>query len=210
MNESSGRADREHVQVKSPVKPATSSTTAERILDTAQQLVQTRGYNAFSYADIAKSLAVTAASLHYHFPSKAHLGHRLISRYHERFAARLHDISARGGLAADQLRSYVAIYAGVLADQRMCLCGMLAAEFETLPSRMQSALDHFFEMNEVWLERVLLKGLDDQSLRFEGNAREQAQFFVSALEGAMMLARSRASASRFEAAARQLLARFGA
>ena len=48
--------------------------TSQQILDIAQRLVQTRGFNAFSYADIANELNVSKASLHYHFTSKAKLG----------------------------------------------------------------------------------------------------------------------------------------
>ena len=60
-------------------KPAAVSETSGRILDIAEQLVQTRGFNAFSYADIAVALHITKASLHYHFPSKAVLGERLVA-----------------------------------------------------------------------------------------------------------------------------------
>jgi TetR/AcrR family transcriptional repressor of nem operon len=186
-----------------------ADTTTERILDIAQKLVQTRGYNAFSYADIATALNVTKASLHYHFPSKADLGQSLIARYGKRFRSLLAAIDSEGATAAGMLRSYVDIYASVLADQRMCLCGMLAAEFETLPKPMQSALDHFFEMNETWIEGVLRRGLTDGTIRAEGNCREQAEFFVAALEGALMLARSHASEARFRIASERLLAQYG-
>jgi TetR/AcrR family transcriptional regulator, transcriptional repressor for nem operon len=183
--------------------------TPERILDIAQQLVQTRGYNAFSYADIAAALHVTKASLHYHFPSKASLGLSLISRYEHRFRHLLDVIARNDQPAAEQLKSYMSIYAGVLADHRMCLCGMLAAEFETLPKPMQSALDHFFGMNETWLEALLRDGLTDRSLRFDEEPRALAQFIVAALEGAMMLARSHADDARFHACVRRLLAGLG-
>ena len=63
-----------------------------RILSEAQRLVQMRGFNGFSYADIAETLGVTKASLHYHFPSKAELGRRLIDRYREDFLAALRAI----------------------------------------------------------------------------------------------------------------------
>ncbi len=88
--------------------------TADRILDLAERLVQTRGFNGFSYADIASELGVTKASLHYHFPTKAELGRRLISRYGEEFARALADIDAqhrRAGEAAslrEPLRSSAA------------------------------------------------------------------------------------------------------
>jgi TetR/AcrR family transcriptional repressor of nem operon len=56
------------------------ASTAERTLDVAERLLQVRGFNGFSYADIAAELGVTKASLHYHFPSKAELGDALIAR----------------------------------------------------------------------------------------------------------------------------------
>lgn len=183
--------------------------TPERILDVAQSLVQTRGYNAFSYADIASSLNVTKASLHYHFPSKASLGSSLIARYEGRFRQLLEMIETKDQPAPAQIQSYMAIYSGVLADHRMCMCGMLAAEFETLPKPMQSALDHFFGMNENWLEAILRKGLGDGSLTFEEDPKSLAQFMVATLEGAMMLARSHADDQRFKAAVRRLLAGIG-
>jgi TetR/AcrR family transcriptional repressor of nem operon len=36
--------------------------------------LQTRGYNGFTYADIAAELGIAKASLHHHFASKALLG----------------------------------------------------------------------------------------------------------------------------------------
>jgi TetR/AcrR family transcriptional repressor of nem operon len=61
--------------------PKTETGTRGRILDTAERLVQTRGFNGFSYADVATELGVTKASLHYHFPGKAELGEALVARY---------------------------------------------------------------------------------------------------------------------------------
>ena len=78
--------------------------TATRILDSAESLVQVRGFNGFSYADVAAELAVTKASLHYHFPGKAELGRALIARYATRFNAALAGIDARGGRRARQAR----------------------------------------------------------------------------------------------------------
>ena len=43
----------------------------------AERLVQSRGFNGFSYADVASELGVTKASLHYHYPGKAELGEAL-------------------------------------------------------------------------------------------------------------------------------------
>src|SRR5580692_11787048 len=111
--------------------------TSGRILDIAERLVQTRGFNAFSYADIAAALNITKASLHYHFPTKAKLGERLVERYQQSFLAVLAQIDAGRGGAGARLRAYVGIYKDVLENDRMCLCGMLAADFATLPETVK-------------------------------------------------------------------------
>jgi TetR/AcrR family transcriptional repressor of nem operon len=183
--------------------------TSQQILDIAQRLVQTRGFNAFSYADIASTLNVSKASLHYHFPSKAKLGVRLIERYEDEFERLLGGIDLDGGSAAMKLQRYVLLYAHVLADQRMCLCGMLAAEFETLPKAMQAALDGFFALNERWLVSVLEEGRNVGTLQFKGPASEAAQFIIGSLEGSMMMAKSHGGMARFDAATRRLLSDFG-
>jgi TetR/AcrR family transcriptional repressor of nem operon len=191
------------------LRRAPKADTAQRILDTAERLLQTRGYNAFSYADIANALHVTKASLHYHFPTKAELGRRLIQRYGVSFLHALAAIEQTSGHAGEQLRRYVDIYLGVLRNDRMCLCGMLAAEYVTLPKPMKTELKHFFDENERWLVAVLEKGQATNKLRFTGPAREVAQLLMGALEGAMMLARSYNDVGRFESAAERLLAGLG-
>ena len=181
------------------------ASTSQQILDVAQDLVQSRGYNAFSYADIAAALNVTKASLHYHFPSKAALGQSLIARYEDHFLRALGAIAAGGGTMPQRLRAFVGVYADVLAEDHMCLCGMLAAEFETLPVPMQSALDHYFDAVETWLEAVLAQGRHEGILHFDGSAREVAQFAISTLEGAMILARSHGAHDRVSKAAEMLI-----
>jgi TetR/AcrR family transcriptional regulator, transcriptional repressor for nem operon len=179
--------------------------TSQRILDIAARLVQTRGFNGFSYADIAAELQVSKASLHYHYPSKAALGRSLIERYERNFVEALDAIDRQARDEFDKLARYVRIYADVLGDQRMCLCGMLAAEHGTLPEAMQQVLKHYFDVNERWLASVLEAGRTAGVLRYEGAPRDVAAMLLGALEGAMMLARSYAEPKRFSVVADRLL-----
>lgn len=181
-------------------------STRSRILDTAERLVQVRGFNGFSYADVATELAVTKASLHYHFPSKAGLGEALIARYAERFADALAAIGGQDDAAPTKLDAYASLYGNVLREGRMCLCGMLAAEYETLPTPIRDAVVAFLDENEAWLERVLERGREDGSLRFSGSATDTARSIVSGLEGTMLVARSYGEIERFETGATRLLA----
>jgi TetR/AcrR family transcriptional regulator, transcriptional repressor for nem operon len=182
--------------------------TAQRTLAVAEQLVQTRGYNAFSYADIAKSLGITTATLHYHFPTKADLGKQLIHRYRTQFEEALAEIDAAHSEASEKLKRYVGLHAKVLQDGRMCLCGALAAEVATLPKAMKTELRHFFDANEAWLSAVLAGGRKTGDLHFEGPQRDAARYILDILEGAMLIARSNDDYSRFERSSGRLLAEF--
>ena len=113
-----------------------SSDTATRILDVAEELVQRRGFNGFSYADVAAELKITTASLHYHFAGKAELGRALIDALRRallRGAGR--DRSAACRTRRPSCEAYAELYAGVLREKRLCLCGMLAAEYRPCRSR---------------------------------------------------------------------------
>lgn len=179
--------------------------TAERILDIAERLVQTRGFTNFSYADIAAELGITKASLHYHFPGKAELGQAVIARYGERFAEALTEIDRTVPDARAKLEAYAGLYADVLRGNRMCMCGVLAGEYESLPDPMRAAVIRFFDDNQTWLVHVLDEGLLDRTLDFSGAKEDVAQTILVTLEGAMLVARPYGDLGRFTAASQQLI-----
>jgi TetR/AcrR family transcriptional repressor of nem operon len=182
------------------------SDTATHILDTAERLVQTLGFNAFSYAQVAAELAITKPALHYHFAGKAELGEALVDRYTARFNEALDQIDATAADAAGKLSAYADLYAQVLAQDRMCLCGMLAADYHTLPDAMRQAVISFFDHNEAWLAGVVDQGRREQTLHVAGPSRELARMIIGTLEGAMLIARTYRDPARFTATADRLLA----
>src|SRR5580658_3697913 len=102
-------------------KHAGDGDTATRILDVAERLVQERGFNGFSYADVAAELGLTKPALHYHFAGKAELGEALIARYAGRFLEALLNLDSTSDTPPAKLAGYADLYLGVLRDQRMCL-----------------------------------------------------------------------------------------
>jgi TetR/AcrR family transcriptional regulator, transcriptional repressor for nem operon len=180
------------------------SDTSTQILDVAERLLQTRGYNAFSYADIAEELSVSKAALHYHFRSKEALGDVLVERYTHRFFDAIDAIPADSP-APEKLARYVDLYRGVLHADRLCMCGILAAEYQTLPLAMRDAVLTFFDRNEAWLEGVLRDGIEAGVIRASEPVRDSARVLISGLEGAMMLARARHDYERFDCLAERML-----
>jgi TetR/AcrR family transcriptional repressor of nem operon len=167
------------------------SGTAEQILDLAEALIQTRGYSAFSYQDIADRLGIRKASIHYHFPSKTDLGTAVVDRYVARFGAAL------TAIAADQAQSSMAMldfYIGPYlefadASDRICLCGALAGEILALPAEFRSRVDGFFRTHHAWLADILKRGAARGEFRLAAPATKLARFIFAALQGALLVQR---------------------
>ena len=181
--------------------------TASRILDSAEHLVQSRGYNAFSYADVAAELHITKAALHYHFAGKAELGEALLRRYAERFAEALDAIDAEpatGPAQACRLRRPVsrrfATSADVpLRDARRRVPDPARVDAGTLWSSSSTT------KRPGW-RAILEQGRQEGTLSFEGSTSEAARFVVAALEGAMLVALPFGDVARFQEATKSLIA----
>lgn len=161
-------------------------TTKNDILDAAQDIIQLRGYNGFSFADIAQTVGIRKASIHHHFPSKAALGVAVIRRYREVFNECLDEANVKGHTWIEKIHSYVKLYENVLLQNKLCLCGMLASDIETLPKPLKKELRGFFDDNVLWLANVIkaqFKSMPEERLQ------EIAWYIISSMQGGVMLAR---------------------
>jgi TetR/AcrR family transcriptional regulator, transcriptional repressor for nem operon len=172
--------------------------TKEQILNSARKLLQQRGFNGFSYADIANEVGVRKASLHHHFASKADLGVALIEGYTAAFDESLAEIAARKSSPKSRLTAYVALYRDTLEQDRLCLCGMLASDASTLDPAMLAPLRRFFERNTEWLSAQMNLGKANGALEFSGAAIDQARIFLATLQGALLIARGASDVQIFD------------
>lgn len=179
--------------------------TAQAILNTAQDLCQCRGFNGFSYRDIAEKLGIKTASIHYHFATKAELGEALIVRYRGEFAATLAAISAEVRDPIKRLQRFSESLGKVLRSEgKLCLCSMFASELQTLDPSMQSQVRGFFEDAELWLENVFREGREAGVLSYSGSPRSSASAYLASLQGLAMWARVFADPARFESGSQWL------
>lgn len=107
-------------------------------MDIVDELIQTRGYNAYRYHDVAEQVGIRTASIHYHIPTMADLGRVVIERY----AAKLTELARQAEEGETDLRRVLPCYLDhyyEFADSasRICLCGALAGEYVALPEDMQ-------------------------------------------------------------------------
>ncbi len=168
------------------------SETAEQILDLAETLIQTRGYSAFSYQDIADALGIRKASIHYHFPSKTDLGVAVIDRYIARFDAAL------VGIASDQAKPSMAMLDFYTqpylqfaeTPDRVCLSAALAGEMLALPAEIRERVEHFFKTHQSWLTNIIERGAARGEFRLRAPAAKSARMMFGALQGALLVKRA--------------------
>jgi TetR/AcrR family transcriptional repressor of nem operon len=158
------------------------------ILHAARMLIMDRGFNGFSFRDIAADVGVKSASIHYHYATKADLAEATARAYRLAFEEVVAQIDATS--AADLLRAYGALFVTTLREQgRLCLGGMLAADVASLPDPVRAEVSLFFTEQHEWVANVVSDGQARGHFRTDLDAAMFAKMFVSSLEGAMMISR---------------------
>ncbi|HEX7906639.1 MAG TPA: TetR/AcrR family transcriptional regulator [Paraburkholderia sp.] len=173
-----------------------TTDTKQRILASARRMVQARGYNALSFREIAKEVGIKSAGVHHHFPTKGDLGAALARQYTEEAVALLDDLLETFENEQQTLERYTSVFRSALVqDNRMCLCGIMAAEHHDLPDEVRVEVDRFTEVNVDWLCKILSfrdDGSDAQSIK------RQALAIFASIEGAQLVARGRDDVSVFD------------
>jgi TetR/AcrR family transcriptional regulator, transcriptional repressor for nem operon len=180
--------------------PAPRSETAEKILDLAEGLIQTRGCSAFSYQDIADALKIRKASIHYHFQSKTDLVIAVIDRYAERFDEALDKIARdKTATSMSMLEQYVEPYAAFAATpDRVCLCGALSGEMLALPRELRERVARFFKSHQQWLTQILNRGVERGEFKLAEAPGKTARLIFGALQGALLIQRTTGDPSQLK------------
>lgn len=186
-----------------------SGTTADRVIDEGRRLIMTRGYNGFSYADIAAAVGIRKASIHHHFAGKNVLATAVVDHSRSIIARQVEMLAEAEPDAVEQLRAYAGYWERCIADDSapFCVAAMLAAELPSLPDDVAASVRAHFAELSGWLARVLALGARQGTVRLSGSPEDEADAFMSAIYGAMLSARAFADPARFAAITETLLAR---
>ena len=167
-------------------------TTQQKLIDSARYLIQTRGYNGFSYADVAEDVQMRKASIHHHFPAKSDLARAVVEQSRELIVEQTRKLADGAFDPDEQLRMYTGYWEKCIADASapFCVAGMLASELPTLPGDLAKDVQAHFRDLSKWLEIVLTKGAQMGRFELQGSARQEAEAFMAMVYGAMLAARA--------------------
>lgn len=171
------------------------SGSRESILAAARRAAQAHGYGGLNFRDLAEDVGIKAASVYYHFPSKADLGAAVARRYREDTAAALEAMWAETADPVLCLHRYPDLFRRSLENgNRLCLGSFMSAEYDDLPEAVRREVQAFADANVAWLSRVIAAA--------HGAAPEEcaqrARAVFSAVAGAQLMARSRSDIALFD------------
>jgi len=176
------------------------NATADRILDAGQELIQTGGFSAMSFQDIASEVGIRKPSIIHHFATKAELGVAIIRRYRDTFAAQLQQISEDPAKSSwDALEFYFSPYLFLASTpDKVCLCGALAGEIPALPETMRVEVKHFMEAHQQWLEEILRRGAGRGEFAPTDSPESLSRMIFNSLQGSLLVKRSTEDLSQLE------------
>jgi TetR/AcrR family transcriptional repressor of nem operon len=173
-----------------------TTDTREDIMIAARAAVQAHGYNALSFRELAKEVGIKSASVHYHFPTKGDLAEALAKRYADEAAEFLDQLLDAPSSHEDLMRVYTGAFRQALAnDNRMCLCGIMAAEYADIPQNVRDQVNRFTTVNTRWLAKVLAlrhRRTDKKTLE------TRALSIFASIQGAQLVARGRDDLTVFD------------
>ena len=153
-------------------------------------LLQSKGYDGFSYKDISAPMGVKNAAIHYHFPSKTDLALAMIERYQGILREKTASFMAYGGSAREQLEGFIYFTrCECESDRTICPLGALSVNIDSLDEKVVAALQRFMKDSHNWLTRVLEVGLEQGEITFKGKAEQRAWTLLSVFQGARQLVR---------------------
>jgi TetR/AcrR family transcriptional repressor of nem operon len=182
--------------------------TKTALLNSAEQAARTRGFDGFSYADLARDVGIRKASIHHHFSTKAALSVALIQRYSADFQASCAGIDVAHATGAARLDALIDLYRQSLqGGKSVCLCVAFSTSRESLPTDVIKEISCFRLMMIAWIEEVFRTGQNDGSIAAVVDPRPEAAATLSLLEGAQLAARAEENMALFENALRILMGR---
>lgn len=181
--------------------------TRDQILDCAQGLIQMRGYNGFSFRDIASEVGVKSSSIHYYYPGKTDLAVAVATQYCSAFKDLTDQLIESQKTASAILETYAGVFETTLEQEnRLCLCGMLASEINSVEPKLHSVINAFFNEQHEVLSTIISEGQSKGEFLADLDAANFAKAYLATLEGAMMLARVNKKPSDIGLAAKQMIA----
>ena len=163
---------------------AIRKNTKKEILDIAEQLILTKGYNNLSYKEISDKVGIKKASIHHHFPRKKDLGLAYIKNYCLAFVEWSKNLTGKSN--KEKLNALYKMYKYLSNNCRhICPIGMLTVEYPTLPIEIQKEVKSLYIYFEKWLTDVLDDGISQREFINTINPKIMSKIIINSFSGSL-------------------------
>jgi TetR/AcrR family transcriptional repressor of nem operon len=168
-------------------KKISMQTTKDVIINLADDFIRDKGYNAFSFNDISKGMGIKTASIHYHFPSKSDLGVSVIRKHRQGFEGLKKKYEGKG--PEKKLEAFFSIYSQLKSENKICLVGSLATDFNTVDKKVKSDLKLLAAQILDWVTEILIEGKQKRVFNFKMDPRTKAILIITNMLAIVQLSR---------------------
>lgn len=154
----------------------------DRIIEAANRLFYTKGYNQASFADVAFAVGITKGNLHYHFKSKDELLQAIINYRMGFISEHLQQWDQQFPDAKDRLKRFVQMLLNEEHDivRYGCPMGSLNVELGKCQLSLQAKAREMFDLYQDWLEKVF-KQLDKKG------SKSRSKHLLAMAQGAALM-----------------------
>ncbi|MEN1678030.1 MAG: TetR/AcrR family transcriptional regulator [Planctomycetota bacterium] len=173
----------------------------EKLLDAAEELVQSRGLNGVTFQDLADAVGLRKPSVFHHIRNREELASALIERCGTKHGPDYARVVESDASAPEKLRRVAEIFEMGLKNKRPCLLAAIGSGIESLSDASAEqlreaaggAIDRFAE--------IFSQGRREETLDFEGAPKHAAMGFFAMLQGLQTLCRAKGDTRAFKKAA---------
>jgi TetR/AcrR family transcriptional repressor of nem operon len=167
-------------------------SSREKILNTAADLIHTRGFHYTSIQDILQAASVTKSNFYYHFDSKEQLAFEVLGERMRQF----HAVAIGPSLENPELdpRRRIEVFLDNLLTigcsdfgELGCPFGNLAQEISSIHEPLRESLSLFFRACTETMEQCLEEGKQAGCFRQDLPSRQAAEFILAQVQGAFLL-----------------------
>ena len=167
----------------------TSGTTKSRILEAAQTLLSSHGYESTTIDDIITAAGVTKGAFYHYFKSKEHLCEVIIEQTHAAYQALVESLPAEAQ-PIERLRAMLENLGSLNASGQWVHCRLilrLLAEPHPESSNIQHSLTAFWEWYKGFYLDLITQCRQAGQLSNRHDPQQQTQFFLAMLAGMCLM-----------------------
>lgn len=160
-------------------------STRAKIIELAQDMSMSSGFNGFSYRDIANELGIKPAAIHYHFPKKDDLGVAIAKDYYDQDIVTLTD-SRQNQEPTERIQTFKHLFTGLIKRRRLCLFVVVETGRNEVPEEMVARANEFTVYALDWLQETFAEGAERGQFKLSRAPRELANELYLLCFGALI------------------------